>query len=87
MRKIALFLALFLTTFSFSQNINIPDVNFKNALLEHGVTIVEPGVSKIDTNNDGEIQVTEATTYGYCTKKVCKAKKCDLSITEKKIHK
>ena len=32
------------------QIVNIPDANFKNALIDEGV----------DTNNDGEIQVSEA---------------------------
>ena len=38
-----------------AQNVNIPDVNFKNALLSHTPTI--------DTNGDGEIQVSEATAF------------------------
>jgi len=38
-----------------AQNVDIPDVNFKNALLNHSPVI--------DTNNDGEIQVTEATAF------------------------
>lgn len=37
---------------SISQIANIPDVNFKNALLEHNPII--------DTNNDGEIQLEKA---------------------------
>ncbi|MAB48844.1 MAG: internalin [Flavobacteriaceae bacterium] len=37
---------------SFSQNVNIPDTNFKNALLNHDPVI--------DINGDGEIQVSEA---------------------------
>ena len=43
------------TQFSFSQNVNIPDVNFKTALLNHDPVI--------DTNGDDEIQVSEATAY------------------------
>ncbi|SNR15434.1 InlB B-repeat-containing protein [Tenacibaculum jejuense] len=35
--------------------VNIPDTNFKNALLNHNVNI--------DTNRDGEIQVSEAEAY------------------------
>lgn len=35
-----------------AQNVNIPDTNFKNALLNHNPVI--------DTNGDGEIQVSEA---------------------------
>lgn len=50
MKKIYLITFLFLTTISQAQIVNIPDVNFKNALIAEGV----------DTNNDGEIQVSEA---------------------------
>ncbi len=35
--------------------LNIPDTNFKNALLAHNPVI--------DTNDDGEIQVSEATSF------------------------
>ncbi len=38
-----------------AQNVNIPDANFKNALLNH--------FPRIDTNNDGEIQVSEAGAF------------------------
>lgn len=52
-------LLLLLSTFCiFSANaqvVNIPDVNFKNALLNH--------VPVINTNNDGEIQVSEALAF------------------------
>ena len=41
---------LFSVYFSQAQIVNIPDANFKNALISQGV----------DTNNDGEIQVSEA---------------------------
>jgi hypothetical protein len=52
MKKLTL--AILLLTFISinAQIVNIPDVNFKNALLNHSPTI--------DTNNDGEIQITEA---------------------------
>ncbi|MFI0430915.1 leucine-rich repeat domain-containing protein [Mariniflexile sp. HMF6888] len=43
--------------------VNIPDVNFKESLLLHGVIYGGDGVSKIDTNDDGEIQVGEALAY------------------------
>jgi len=46
-----------------AQIVNIPDANFKAALLAHGSTIIGSGVSIIDTNNDGEIQVAEAQAY------------------------
>ena len=38
-----------------AQNVNIPDINFKNALLEHNPVI--------DTNGDNEIQVSEAAAF------------------------
>lgn len=64
MKKIYLFIILVSTIqFSFAQIINIPDANFKNALLTHncadfdGDTIPD---GDADTNNDGEIDVTEA---------------------------
>ncbi|NHN26568.1 T9SS type A sorting domain-containing protein [Flavobacterium jejuense] len=63
MKKTLLFIVLILANLNFAQNVNIPDSNFKNALLAHGVTITGSGISKIDTNNDGEIQITEATAY------------------------
>ncbi|MVO08879.1 T9SS type A sorting domain-containing protein [Flavobacterium sp. TP390] len=63
MKKTLLLLILFFSSYIRAQNVNIPDANFKNALLDHGVTITGEGVSKIDINDDGEIQVTEATAY------------------------
>lgn len=41
----------------FAQNVTIPDPNFKTALLAHDPII--------DTNSDGEIQVSEAIVVGY----------------------
>lgn len=51
------FLGLFLSILHQleAQNISFPDGNLKTALLNHAPVI--------DTNNDGEIQVTEATNY------------------------
>ncbi|TDQ24033.1 choice-of-anchor D domain-containing protein [Tenacibaculum caenipelagi] len=43
--------------------VNIPDANFKASLLAHGTTITGDGISKIDINDDGEIQVSEAEVY------------------------
>ncbi|TDQ24031.1 choice-of-anchor D domain-containing protein [Tenacibaculum caenipelagi] len=43
--------------------VNIPDANFKASLLAHGTTITGDDFSKIDTNDDGEIQVKEAEAY------------------------
>ena len=45
-----LLITLFAFTISQAQIVNIPDVNFKSVLVLMGV----------DTNNDGEIQVSEA---------------------------
>jgi len=55
MKKVLLFIALISFTVTQSQIVNIPDVNFKNALLNHDPII--------DTNNDGEIQVAEANSF------------------------
>lgn len=43
--------------------VNIPDANFKAALLDHGAGIVGSGISIIDTDGDGEICITEAQAY------------------------
>lgn len=63
MKKITFLLLLFLSKSLLSQNLVIPDINFKNALLEHGNSITSPIIWKIDTNNDGEIQMSEAIAY------------------------
>ncbi|MFI0430165.1 choice-of-anchor D domain-containing protein [Mariniflexile sp. HMF6888] len=43
--------------------VNIPDANFKASLLAHGTTITGGSISKIDINDDGEIQISEAEAY------------------------
>ena len=50
MKNLVLLLFLFIGQICFAQIVNIPDANFKAALIEQGV----------DTNNDNEIQVAEA---------------------------
>jgi len=57
------FILLFVTLTSNAQIVDIPDTNFKNALLNHDPII--------DTNNDGEIQESEAesVTVMYVTDK------------------
>lgn len=55
MKHIVLVLSILMSGFSFGQIVNIPDVNFKNALLNH--------FPVIDINNDGEIQISEAIAY------------------------
>lgn len=46
-----------------SGNVTITDTNLKNVLVQHGKSVGGLGVSIIDTNNDGEIQCSEANTY------------------------
>jgi hypothetical protein len=64
MKKIYFLLLLCsFSLFSFGQIINIPDADFKNALINSFCTDTDQnGVSDqdIDTDNDGEIQVSEA---------------------------
>ncbi len=65
---VALFLATtFLGGIAKAQNVNIPDSVFKTTLLAYGYTINSnpwvSGISKIDINGDGEIQVSEAEAY------------------------
>jgi len=52
MKSIFIISGLFFSHILFAQIVNIPDVNFKNALLNH--------TPVIDINGDGEIQVGEA---------------------------
>ncbi len=72
-----LFLVLLVTTICNAQIINFPDANFKARLLQASTTnmvasVLEPtdagyvsSYNKIDTNNDGEIQVSEALLIKY----------------------
>jgi hypothetical protein len=50
MKKLILFFLILLCQITLAQTVDIPDANFKAALIEEGV----------DTNHDGEIQVSEA---------------------------
>jgi len=43
--------------------VNFTSLPLKNRFLDHGVGITNPGVGLIDTNSDGEIQCSEATSY------------------------
>jgi hypothetical protein len=65
MYKIIFVLSFFLWTQTAlqAQIVNIPDANFKALLLAHGTTITGAGISIIDTNGDGEVQVAEAQAY------------------------
>ncbi|QAA82077.1 hypothetical protein EI546_10250 [Aequorivita sp. H23M31] len=56
-----LFLIFFLS--AESQIVNIPDANFKNALVNENVVDIDgngSGDADADLNNDGEIQISEA---------------------------
>jgi hypothetical protein len=55
MKKITILLFVMLSLNVFSQNVEIPDLNLKDALLNH--------VPVIDVNNDGEIQIAEAENF------------------------
>ena len=54
MKTTLLFLSVFLSASLFGQNVYIPDVNFKNYLVN---------ITGINTNGDSEIQVSEASSY------------------------
>ena len=43
--------------------INFPDATFKSLLSLHGKALTRDGITLIDTNNDGEIQIKEAQAY------------------------
>lgn len=64
MKKLYLYFCLLLTSLSFGQIINFPDVNFKAKLLQADVTnqiaFDTNGAIKIDSNNNGEIEISEA---------------------------
>lgn len=59
MKKITLFILL-LTGVVQSQIVNIPDVNFKTKLLQASATNNIAGSLKVDTNDNGEIEESEA---------------------------
>ncbi len=65
MKKTFLVLLLFLQVFGFSQIINIPDINFKNKLLQADINNNIAGFIKIDLNNNGEIEQSEALNVTY----------------------
>ena len=65
MKQTYLFCLLFISLFSSSQIINFPDANFKAKLLAANPSNsiakdLSDNYFKIDANNDGEIQITEA---------------------------
>lgn len=63
MRKVYFFIFVMISFFGQSQIVDIPDENFKNALLFDDVVDLDnngSGDADADLNNDGEIQVSEA---------------------------
>lgn len=63
MKNLLIISALLLAQFSLGQIVNIPDANFKNALVNSNCVDIDGdgyGDVDADTNNDGEIQVNEA---------------------------
>lgn len=63
MNKLYFYIILFSSSIGFAQIVNIPDTNFKNALINTNcVDTNDDGNfdSDADTNNDGEIQLSEA---------------------------
>jgi len=71
MKKITLLFAIAATGFVTAQNVNIPDPNFKYALVNHHIIYAAededdiPG-EIIDTDGDGEISIAEAEAFdGY----------------------
>ena len=55
MKNLLSVFVFFISIVTYSQNVNIPDANFKFALLNH--------TPPIDLNNDNEIQISEAHTF------------------------
>ncbi len=63
MKLIFTFLFFLIYTYSFGQIVTIPDVNFKNALVNNNCADFDGDLQfdgDVDTNNDGEIQFSEA---------------------------
>jgi len=68
MKKLYFAIAVFLLNFSVrGQIVDIPDVNFKNALLNTlcASTVGDLPDRDADTNDDGEIELSEALSIGY----------------------
>ena len=60
-KLICIIIFYFSINFSFSQIVTIPDPNFKEALLYFPVAEIGNGILEdVDTNNNGEIEVSEA---------------------------
>ena len=64
MKQIYLLALLFFSSLLSAQNVNIPDANFKNRLLNanpsYGIAYSNGVAVRIDLNNDNEIQASEA---------------------------
>lgn len=71
MKNLYIFISFFIYSLFYSQNVNIPDANFKSLLLAASPTthiaksLTNPTAwVSIDTNGDGEIQQSEASAIG-----------------------
>ena len=63
MKNVYSFVLILITSIATAQIVVIPDANFKNALVNDDVALMEgsqTGYTDADTNNDGEIQLDEA---------------------------
>ncbi|MDC8002593.1 T9SS type A sorting domain-containing protein [Aureisphaera galaxeae] len=64
MKNPLIYYLIFVSTTLQAQIVNVPDPNFKNALVNDNVALLysEPGMppQDVDTNDDGEIQISEA---------------------------
>lgn len=65
MKKIFFYLLFFVKTLSFAQIINIPDINFKNKLINASLNNQTAGNTVIDLNGNGEIEENEASQVTY----------------------
>ena len=61
MKKLLPLLFVLMGLGSAAQIVNIPDANFKNALVNYS----DVSGRRIDTNNDGEIQYSEAAGFSF----------------------
>ena len=58
MKLTTTFFGLFFTSILFAQNVNIPDTNFKNVLVNYIYFDANQNQYNLDANNDGEIQIS-----------------------------
>lgn len=69
MKKLYLMICMMMCAVLQAQVVNIPDANFKNILLTNSTLFainINGSHTSIDTNHDGEIQITEAAKIRTC---------------------